>query len=485
MAVGPRRNPYGATTFFGYDDTSAPMGQAPAPQAPWSFLDVAPPPEEFQQQLIQPIEPAQVQGAGPEVSGGDAPAAEDFPSEESINRRLKLAQAMMEQGAQGGEVKHPLQAIGYATQQIMGAYSANKAQKDLEAAEKRRRDSLKKALGSGGDLNALAENLMASDDPRLVDQGLEIKLKLATAERKAGKPGQIRNYNSGGEEITEQFNEETGRWEPLATAPRYKPDSGGGGPGGGGRRQQGGAMRLPTGEVVPAVFNPGDGLYYYQTAEGTKVVPAGARPVTDSTGGTLNAAQWRKLKSDRVEGENALKAMQSYAKQAGGLPQGYQRWANSLAARWKTFLGSQGLSQAEFDQMETGAKQQALLGMLRTTIVGPGVMTEYDAQRVIQAMGGNPSSAIQNPAVMASILSNLYDRKRAEVQVLQEEYERNAPTFGEEPRPLDAPESIAPPAKEGQRTAPPPTKERIPGKTTVVVNGVTYVWTGTGWKQKE
>lgn len=465
MMPGYRQpRPYGPPPFFGpeIDDPFAPQGQAPAPQPavnPWlpgvgagpgvgydagagvEQSTIAPEP----QGSFEEWSPSQGQaptGAQP-PAGGQMPEG-DYPSEADIERRLRLAKALM---GQQQEVNHPLQAIGNAVNQIAGAYLENKAAKDREGIENRRRDAFKKAFGGSGstDLEALADELLKSNDPALVDKGLEIKLALATQGRQVRKPPTVRDFPIGDQQVPHEWNEETGQWEPIEGmgGPRWRDDTGGGSGPGQGKRQQGGAFQLPDGDVVAANFNPGDGQYYYQDKDGKMVpVPPGSRPVNPSTGGSQTPSGWLKLKKERQEGINALLAIQKYSQTTGGLPQGFRRWATDLSARWKTFLGQKGLTQEQFDLLDAKAKQQALLGMLRTTIVGPGVMTEYDAMRIIEAMGGNPGSAMQNPEVLAKILADLYDRKMREVKVLDDEYRRVAPTFGETPEPMGVPEKL-------------------------------------------
>jgi hypothetical protein len=41
-----------------------------------------------------------------------------------------------------------------------------------------------------------------------------------------------------------------------------------------------------------------------------------------------------------------------------------------------------------------------LLGLLRTEILGPGVLTEFDAQRIIDALGGDITSIFNNPEIV-------------------------------------------------------------------------------------
>ena len=495
MAVGlPRRNPYGPPSFFGpeLDNPYAQQGNGymgfldvaqsvPTNDAPGVGTDA---PMQQHDGLFEPVGP---QNAVAPVQA-EQPPMESYPSEASIERRMKLAQALM--GKQQ-EVNHPLQAIGNAVNQIAGAYLENKAYKDQDKIEQRRRDAYKKALGGNtNDLGALADSLINSNDPALVDKGLEIKLQIAAASQKKGGRPDIETFYEGDESVQKAWDGE--KWVEVGRGPRFAKQvagaGGGGGDGAGGNvKYQQVEMQLPNGQVVLASYNPSDGKPYYQDDKGNLIpVPPQARPVTASTGGTLNPAGWLKLKKERAEGINSLKSIADYAKKAGGLPQGYQRWANDWSAKVKTWLGSQNLTPEEFDQMDASARQQALLGMLRTTIVGPGVMTEQDALRVIEAIGGKVSSALQNPAVFASIIAVIYERKRREVQVLQDEYQRNAPAFGETPEPLDVPDTIAPQGGQQQQSrlpqgVPPPDKR--PKGARVSKNGKTYEWTGTGWRE--
>lgn len=486
MAVGYQRP---RTPFFTPGALLPPQQQSPY----LSFLDIAgggvgggaevaeaqPAPEQSPQ-LVEPIAP-------PEQTQGDEQGQDkggDVPSEASIARRMKLAQAMM---GEQMEVHHPMQALANAVNKIAGTWMENKAQSQQEEGEKRRRGALKSALGGGGDLNAMADNMLQSDDPKIVDQGLEIKLKLAMAGPR--KPGAPRQMIKGDQVVYVDPN--TGEEVPGYGGPRFRDrapgGSGGpGGPGGPARSQKGYWVRLPDGTKVYAEYIPNKGLIYRDEAGAIKSLPQGTQPITATQGGYLTPQQYLKLKEKRAEAQNALDGIEQYAKGIGGLNPGFQRWGNEMGARFKTFLGQQGLSEQQFRQLSLQAQQQALLGMLRTTIVGPGVMTEYDAIRVIQAMGGNPASAIQNPSVVIPILQNLYKRKRREAQVWQDELERNASTYGQDAEPLGAPDTLevpgyGPPPQ--QRTAPaniPPKEKRVKGQVYDTPRGK-MKWTGTGW----
>ena len=447
MAVGLRRNPFGAQALFGYEDEYAPQpGSFQGFGAVPVVSEIAPETEVGAQQpeIFEPAAPA-------EIVGQQEPQA-DYVTEAQIEARQRLAKAIM--GNQQ-EVNHPLQAVGNAVSQITGAWLEGKSQRDAQEVEKRRRAILQKAFGGDNvDYDAAMRQLAASGDPKRVDKFLEYQIS------KAKKPARTQGFKptriqKGREWV---YVDENGEEIPGYGGPMDRRGGGGGGDGDGGtgRPQKGGWIVTPDGRRLYAEYVSGLGLAVKNKDGKYESIPEGSQEVSSSQGGYLTPAQWLKLKKERQEGINALQAIDSYAKQVGSLPAGYQRWAQQLSARWKTFLGQQGLTEQEFNQMEAPMKQQALLGMLRTTIVGPGVMTEYDAQRIIQAMGGDPNSTMQNPEVLASILQSIYDRKRREVQVLDDEYRRNAQTYGEEPDGAMPPPQSSQPQGSGQGGNQPP-----------------------------
>ena len=77
-------------------------------------------------------------------------------------------------------------------------------------------------------------------------------------------------------------------------------------------------------------------------------------------------------------------------------------------------MGKFNLTEAELAKQMLDGQFQSLLGGFRIETVGPGVMTEYDAQRIISALGGEPG-ALQNPLRVAKILRNVLSRKVSRV----------------------------------------------------------------------
>jgi len=198
---------------------------------------------------------------------------------------------------------------------------------------------------------------------------------------------------------------------------------------GGGSRgfQQGAPMALPDGTVVQSVFDPQRG-YMYQTPGGMQPVPADARPATASMGAPLYASAYNKAVSELSTEKASINKLDRYLETVGDANSGMQRWADGVAANARTLFGSKRLTPDQLAAMKGPAQLQALLGMFREDIVGPGVMTEYDAQRVLQALGGN-FNALQNPQFVREILGQIRESKTRHVGVLESQVNYSAPFF--------------------------------------------------------
>lgn len=504
MAVGWQKPYQGPAPYFGFpQQPEMDDGMAPSPMPAFGGVGsggVGAPSQP--QDALQPIFAPQDADRGGMFGGAaqkpGAPEGDgDWPSADSIQRRRRLAEALM--GKQM-EVNHPTQAVANAVNQIAGAYVQNRAERDQQNLEKRRRDFFLGAMEGGGDFDAMMTKAMTSGDPELQDIGLRYKIAQfeAQTKRKNAAPEEDEIKYADGTAQRAYWDNEEMSWVPYGDRyPRWSGASGssgggGGGSGGGGSgsspiepTSQGGTFALPDGRVVAAPFVKGRGFVYRDADGQYKDLPAAARPVTTSAGGPMTAPQYLKLKQDREEGRSAMEALDKYIKVVGNLPQGMRRWANDLSAKFKTFMGQQNLTPDEFNQMNAWQKQQALIGLFRTTIVGPGVVTEYDAIRIIQALGGDPSSALQNPAVLEVVLNDLYQRKKAEVEILDQEYVRNAPYFGETPKPLGTPEKVTraedPRSSRQDQQAPqnpkmPKDKAQLKDGQVYTVNGKPYRW---------
>ena len=219
------------------------------------------------------------------------------------------------------------------------------------------------------------------------------------------------------------------------------------------RLQQGSAFMLPDGKVVQGMFDPNRG-YVYSTPEGVQPLPADARPTTPSTGGPLSQSQFIKLRDEQRIENSALTKLNNYFATVKSADVGFQRLASQISANAKTLFGS-GLSPDELAAQVGRGQLQGLLGLFRETVVGPGVMTEQDAQRVLQALGGN-FNLLQNPETVEALLRDLYQSKYARVQFLEGELQRSNAAFGEQGLPITAPPSLGGTQANDEFGEPPP-----------------------------
>lgn len=128
---------------------------------------------------------------------------------------------------------------------------------------------------------------------------------------------------------------------------------------------------------------------------------------------TLTANQYSKLMSDVDTDEIALnqldEILETFKTEEGGVDRGVSVWADQVSANFKTFFGKPA-NEEEYRLASRKAKLQQIIGLFRTEIVGPGVVTEYDAQRILQSVGGEVG-ALQNPDVVKEQLALLRSQK--------------------------------------------------------------------------
>ena len=110
------------------------------------------------------------------------------------------------------------------------------------------------------------------------------------------------------------------------------------------------------------------------------------------------------------EQEQSLEKLISYMKNRGGAPQGYDYFATRAQTLINTFMDKENINSEQLMQGLAEGKFQGLIGRFRVETVGPGVMTEFDAQRIIMALGGEPG-ALQNKVIAAAILRDIFTSK--------------------------------------------------------------------------
>lgn len=91
---------------------------------------------------------------------------------------------------------------------------------------------------------------------------------------------------------------------------------------------------------------------------------------------------------------------------------GYKLIANQVTGAIKSFFGEK-ITQAELNAALQSGQLNALIGRIRESVVGGGVMTEQDALRVISALGGDVSAWRSPQTVQAAITDVLQTKQSA------------------------------------------------------------------------
>lgn len=241
---------------------------------------------------------------------------------------------------------------------------------------------------------------------------------------------------------------------------------------------------------APQVFRKDFGYGYIDDENNfrqAREAPTGTRVVTS---GALNPAAIAKFDERQIQFTDeliGLEKMQDYFKNVSTLDRGFKTLANKFTANLKNFLGKK-IDGKEFDTLTADAKKEALLGALRLEVLGPGVLTEIDAQRLIRTLGGDVNQWF-NPDLVASRLADIYKEKYQRTERLSRMLKRDSPFHGYDPEEFSLklpsvlggdtlregkPRDRKPPPSGGARTPPTGGATTAPAATKVI-RGKTWV----------
>lgn len=108
--------------------------------------------------------------------------------------------------------------------------------------------------------------------------------------------------------------------------------------------------------------------------------------------------------------ENSLTKLVKYNATVGSAPQGINKIGIEFGAMMNTML-SNGLTPEQLLQEVNQGRFSGQIGANRLEIVGAGVMTELDAIKIINALGGDPSKITTNPEVVNKLISDIIAEK--------------------------------------------------------------------------
>ena len=144
--------------------------------------------------------------------------------------------------------------------------------------------------------------------------------------------------------------------------------------------------------------------------------------------------QFVKLKDKAINDELSLRQIERYSESVKTLTDpkkggatGFCLLALEFSRGMKTLFGDyKKITPAEVAELLAKGQLQGLIGQFRTSVVGPGVMTEQDAARIINYFGGD-IGMLTNPVAIASALKNIYQDK-------YQAYESSVESYNEVPR---------------------------------------------------
>jgi hypothetical protein len=130
--------------------------------------------------------------------------------------------------------------------------------------------------------------------------------------------------------------------------------------------------------------------------------------------GVLTAEQMSSKKGELVDLKNGLTRYTNYLENIEKANVGITRLADEMSSYFKTLLSTKAkaynLTEEELALRVAQGEFQGLLGGARIDTVGGGVMTEQDALRIIQNLGGDVS-LLQNSEVVKDQISRMFTQK--------------------------------------------------------------------------
>jgi len=141
-------------------------------------------------------------------------------------------------------------------------------------------------------------------------------------------------------------------------------------------------------------------------------------PLSAAKGATPTGSQFIEMLEELRDTESGLQAIESFAASREGAGTGVEFLKNRMGGLFKTLLGSKKkLSEGELNAMLSSGRLRALVGKFRVETVGPGIMTEEDARRIEDALGG--ALLTGNPEKVEIMLEDLINSRRQRAALLR------------------------------------------------------------------
>lgn len=152
----------------------------------------------------------------------------------------------------------------------------------------------------------------------------------------------------------------------------------------------------------------------------TKWSPTSSANVKDSRNKALD------LQTSIFEESGGVGTLEKFKKSREMSQEGFAEFVTNLRGKIQNIIGQELDPQAQ-KNMVARAGFQALLGEIRIDVLGPGVLTEIDAQRLIEAMGGYGMTSDRETSLM--LIQQLIDKKKRTLEGKLTVYDQVRTTF--------------------------------------------------------
>lgn len=197
--------------------------------------------------------------------------------------------------------------------------------------------------------------------------------------------------------------------------------------------QNKGIYRDKSGNIIGEVnFDAATGQFFQFDTNGQRQIldMKELTPVTDATfAKTIPSIKEFGDLSEKLQTDiGSMRQLEKYMTAINNTNEGFARLADDLAASAKTLLSSYlgadyaSLSPEELNLRISRGLQQGLIGRFRLETVGGGVMTEQDALRIIQNLGGDVN-LLQNKEVVSKQIENLFQAKKSSFERDKKRYD--------------------------------------------------------------
>jgi len=119
---------------------------------------------------------------------------------------------------------------------------------------------------------------------------------------------------------------------------------------------------------------------------------------------------FRKESSELLTTGQSIDRLNKYLDNLQKTPIGLQRLYEKFSTTIKTIAGDSDLTEQEVALKVASGNLQGLVGANRLEIAGPGVLTEQDWQRILDALGGDVT-LLQNPTIVFPLINEILQDK--------------------------------------------------------------------------